>query len=103
MSNKQLCFHFVLSILADFWSRYEVVYGKLSTEEETTDDNYNDEEEEATKKLPIYHLKVFSLYNISEIFNNVFHKDDFGIIRLRSSPAVLHYYIDKRDDYEKIR
>lgn len=33
----------------------------------------------------------------------MFYKDDFGIIRLRSSPAVLQYYIDKRDDYEKIR
>ena len=49
------------SILADFWSQYEVVYGKVNNEEEVTDDNYDDEEEEATKKLPIYHLKVFSL------------------------------------------
>lgn len=38
-----------------------------------------------------------------EIFNNMYYKDDFGIVRQRSSPAVLQYYIDKRDDYEKIR
>ena len=50
---------FWLSILADFWSRYEVVYGKVNSEEETTDDNYDDEEEEEKKLLPIYHLKVF--------------------------------------------
>jgi hypothetical protein len=47
-------------MLADFWSRYEVVYGKVNSEEETTDDNYDDEEEEIIKKLPKYHLQVFS-------------------------------------------
>ena len=50
---------FWLSILADFWSRYEVVYGLKDTEEDPTDDNYDDEVEEETKKLPKYHLKVF--------------------------------------------
>ena len=50
---------FWLLILADFWSRYEVVYGLKVTEEDPTDDNYDDEEEEETKELPKYHLKVF--------------------------------------------
>ena len=30
-------------------------------------------------------------------------KDEFGTIRERASPAILRYYIDKRDDYEKLR
>ena len=49
-----------LLFAADFWSRYEIVYGKEKEENERTDDDFDDkdENEEQLKKLPKYTLKV---------------------------------------------
>ena len=47
-----------LLLLADFWSRYEVVYGKGIHEDEPTDDNYDNEDEKVKKNMPTYQLKV---------------------------------------------
>ena len=57
--------------------RYEIVYGKVATDEKT-DDDFDDEEEKSKKNLKSYKLK-----------------DDFGTIRERSSPTILKYYIGK--------
>ena len=57
--------------------RYEIVYGKVATDEKT-DDDFDDEEEKSKKNLKSYKLK-----------------DNFGTIRERSSPAILKYYIGK--------
>ena len=47
---------------ADFWSRYEIVYGKEKEEIERTDDDFDDEDEEKLKTLPKYKLKVIQIY-----------------------------------------
>lgn len=72
--------------LADFWSRYEIVYSKSVQEEEKTDDNFDDDYENLNKNCKKHKLM-----------------DNFGTIRERQSPAILKYYIDKKDDYETIR
>ena len=47
-----------LNIVADFWSRYEIVYRGGNEEEEPTDDNFDDDSETVKTKLPTYQLKV---------------------------------------------
>ena len=70
-----------------FQFRYEIDYGKVVKDEEgRTDDDFDDDEEKSKKNSRRHRLK-----------------DDFGTIRERASPAILKYYIDKRDDYESIR
>ena len=70
-----------------FQFRYEIDYGKVVKDEEgRTDDDFDDDEGNSKKNSRRHRLK-----------------DDFGTIRERASPAILKYYIDKRDDYETIR
>ena len=55
-----------LIIVADFWSRYEIVYRGGNEEEEPTDDNFDEESETVKRKLPTFQLKVafLSLHEI---------------------------------------
>ena len=45
-------------IVADFWSRYEIVYRGGNDEEDPTDDNFDEESETVKRKLPTFKLKV---------------------------------------------
>ena len=45
-------------IVADFWSRYEIVYRGENDEEDPTDDNFDEESETVKRKLPTFKLKV---------------------------------------------
>ena len=73
--------------LADFWSRYEIVYGKKNEKNiDEVDDNFDNDDERQSRSLQRYQLK-----------------DDFGTIRERTTPAVLRYYLNKSDEYETIR
>ena len=82
--------HFVDSLelltLADFWSRFEIIYGKQERVSDEADDDFDNENEKEKHLLQTYQLK-----------------DGFGLIRERRNPAVLRYYLPKDNDYEKLR
>ena len=88
MISKSL--HFVDSLelltLADFWSRFEIIYGKQERVSDEADDDFDNENEKEKHLLQTYQLK-----------------DGFGLIRERRNAAVLRYYSPKDDDYEKLR
>ena len=46
------------NILADFWARFEIVYGKGFKEEEPTDDDFDNENENLRKNVTHHRLKV---------------------------------------------
>ena len=75
-----------LLTLADFWSRYEIVYGRREKASDEADDDFDNDDDKETKRHQTYKLK-----------------DEFGIIRERKNPAVLRYYLDKSESYEKLR
>ena len=75
-----------LLTLADFWSRFEIVYGRRDKVSDEADDDFDNDDDKETKLLRTYQLK-----------------DEFGVIRERRNPAVLRYYLDKNDSYEKLR
>ena len=71
--------------LADFWARYEVIYGKNQKQPDEADDDFEVEDIDRSVKRKI------------QLKNNA------GFIQERKIPAVLRYYLDKVDDYKKMR
>ena len=71
--------------LADFWSHYEVIYGKNQKQPDEADDDLENDEIKKSNR------------------NKIQLKDDTGFIMQRKQPAVLRYYIDKENEYEQMR